>query len=145
MGNPATNPMPGSGVAAPGNSAWPALIRGPYVPGWRWDTPETSWNKVPAPIATLRNLNIVRNGKSSKPAFRSIFMWKSKFQGLKFVDICKKASLFSFWASGIAVFRPHFFEKNRHLIFSQEISYLKWSYRWVAQHHLCYMKWTSST
>jgi hypothetical protein len=40
-------------------------------------------------------------------------MWKSKFQGLKFVGICKKASLFSFWASGIAVFRPHFFEKKQ--------------------------------
>ena len=45
-------------------------------------------NMVPAPIATLRNLNIVQNG--------SIL-----------------AILFSFWASGIAMFRSLFFEKKK--------------------------------
>ena len=86
--------------------------------------------KVPAPIATLRNLNIVQNGKSSKPAFRSMFMWKSRFQGFKFVGIFRKASLFSFWASGIAAFRTLLFLKPRTQVYhkiSQENSNLKGS------------------
>ena len=78
-----------------------------------WASPIFGKNKVPSPIATLRNLNIVQNGKSSKPAFRSIFLWKSRFQAFKFVGICRKASLFSFWHSGIAVFRTLAFLKQR--------------------------------
>jgi hypothetical protein len=70
-----------------------------------WKPPYKLTNLVPAPIAPPKSLNIVQNGKSSKPGFRSMFMWKSKFQGFEFVGICKKASLFSFWVSGIAVFR----------------------------------------
>ena len=95
-----------------------------------WASPIFGKNKVPAPIATLRNLNIVQNGKSSKPAFRSMFMWKSRFQGFKFVGIFRKASLFSFWASGIAAFRTLFLLKPRTQVYhkiSQENSNLKGS------------------
>jgi len=56
--------------------------------------PDIQWLKQGTGAATLRNLNIVQNGKSSKPAFRSMYMWKSRFQGFNFVGICRKASLF---------------------------------------------------
>jgi hypothetical protein len=43
-----------------------------------------------------------------------------------FVGICRKASLFSFWASGIAMFRSLFLKKkSKNPTFSQEIPYLK--------------------
>ena len=60
----------------------------------------TTKKLVPAPIATLRNLNIVQNGKSS-------------FKGFKFVGIFRRASLFPFWAIGIVVFRTLYFGKKQ--------------------------------
>jgi hypothetical protein len=51
-------------------------------------------------------------GQELKTCISEHFMWKSRFQAFKFVRICRKASLFSFWASGLAVFRI-VFEKTK--------------------------------
>ena len=65
-----------------------------------WKPPYKLTNLVPAPIAALRNLNIVQNDKRS-------------FKGFKFVRIFRRASLFPFWAIGIVVFRTLYFGKKQ--------------------------------
>ena len=73
-------------------------------------------NMVPAPIATLRNLNIVQNG--------SIL-----------------AILFSFWASGIAMFRSLFFEKKARTQLSHK-RYLIWNEVNIKWRSIIYVTWT---
>ena len=47
-----------------------------------------------------------------KLAFRSIFCESQDFKALKLL-LCRRASLFSFWAIGIVVFRTLYFRKNQ--------------------------------
>ena len=60
--------------------------------------------------------------------FRSMFMWKSKFQGFKFVGICKKASFFSILAQWNFSFQDLVFfgeKKNfltRDILFEMKLS-----------------------
>ena len=49
-----------------------------------------------APIATLRNLNIVQKGKSSKPAFRSILCGSQDFKPLNLFVFAGRPAFFHF-------------------------------------------------
>ena len=89
---------------------------------------------VPAPIATLRNLNIVQNGKSSKPSFWGGFCRSQDLRALNLLVFAGGPAFFHF--GPLELFRALCFWKNKSPTFSQE-TYNECS---VAQHHLCWIK-----
>ena len=57
-----------------------------------------------APIATLRNLNIVQKGKSSKPAFRSILCGSQDFKPLNSFIFAGRPAFFHFGPVDLRLF-----------------------------------------
>ena len=67
--------------------------------------PESTKNEVPEPIATLRNLNIVQNGKIQNLHFEAFFCGSQGLKDLKLLVFAGGPAFFSFWAIGIVVFK----------------------------------------